>query len=140
MDQMQRLIILASQLLGASLFTILSIFKMGENNESKIEFLALRFSTLFFIVIAGIFVILGIFQLRNLISNTNQMMYWVVCIGSFFTFFAVFLFWKTKIRGNIEFQNEVFIIQLQQKNQLDIFPYEEITNYNIYKLPIKKWV
>lgn len=111
---------------------------MGEKTETKIEFVALRFSTLFFIIVIGIFVLLGIFQLKNIISNTTQMMYWVVCIGVIFTFFAVFLFWKTKIRGSIEFQNEVFTIQTQKKNQLDIFPYNEITDYNIYNLPIKK--
>lgn len=111
---------------------------MRNKPETKVEFVALRFSTLFFIIVIGIFVLLGIFQLKNMISSTTQMMYWVVCIGAIFTFFAVFLFWKTKIRGNIEFQNEVFTIQTQQKSQLDIFPYNEITDYNIYNLPIKK--
>ncbi|MDR2235570.1 MAG: hypothetical protein LBE92_05565 [Chryseobacterium sp.] len=111
---------------------------MGDKTETKVEFVALRFSTLLFIIVIGFFVLLGIFQLKNIITNTTQMMYWVVCIGGLFTFFSVFLFWKTKIRGNIEFQNEAFAIQIQQKNQLDVFPYNEIRDYNIYNLPIKK--
>jgi hypothetical protein len=107
-------------------------------NRSSVEFIALKFSTLISIIIIGFFILLAIFFINDHVNNTTQMLYWVIFIGSLFTFLAIFLFWKTKIQITIEFDSTSFIIKDQKGNKSSLFRYQEVENYNLYNLPIKK--
>ncbi|WP_312079423.1 hypothetical protein [Chryseobacterium sp.] len=108
------------------------------NNNSKLEFTALKFNTMLWVLAVGVFILCAIFQISKYTSNTTQMLYWVIFIGSVYTFFAIFLFWKTTYSIAIEFTKEMFTLKNKTDNQSFSYHSYNIENYNLYNLPIKK--